>query len=80
MTEISNTHQIICITHLPQIAAYGKQNYKIEKASDRFRTYTTVKALNDHEKVKEIARLIGGIELTETALANAQELIDSGTK
>lgn len=80
MAEISNTHQIICITHLPQIAAYGKQNYKIEKASDRSRTYTTVKALNDHEKVKEIARLIGGIELTETALANAQELIDSGTK
>lgn len=80
MAEISNTNQIICITHLPQIAAYGKQNYKIEKSSDLLRTYTSVKALSDNEKIQEIARLIGGMKLTETALASARELIESSTK
>ncbi len=75
LQEIAQTHQIICITHLPQIAAYGAHNYKISKASDDTMTYTTVLPLSHEEKVQEIARLLGGSNITETTLKSAEELI-----
>ncbi len=75
MAELSATHQLICITHLPQIAAYGDANYKIEKCSDEFRTYTSVTSLDAKEKIAEIARLIGGMEVTDKTLATAEELV-----
>ena len=50
LREISENHQIICITHLPQIAAFGEHNYKIQKSSDDKMTYTTVSALSENEK------------------------------
>ena len=77
LSEIAETHQIICITHLPQIAAFGKHNYKISKSSDDSMTYTTVSQLSDDEKVQEIARLLGGANITETTLKSARELIES---
>ena len=77
LTEIAEKHQIICITHLPQIAAFGEHNYKIAKSSDADRTYTTIDALSDDEKTQEIARLLGGTNITETTLESARELIDA---
>ncbi|MBQ4595509.1 MAG: DNA repair protein RecN, partial [Firmicutes bacterium] len=65
LSEIAENHQIICITHLPQIAAYGQHNYKIEKHSDESMTYTTVTALSEDQKIDEIARLLGGTNITE---------------
>lgn len=79
LAEIAENHQIICITHLPQIAAFGRHNYKIEKSSDETMTYTTVAALSRHEKVQEIARLLGGVNITDTTLKSAQELIDASS-
>lgn len=75
--EIAENHQIICITHLPQIAAYGQHNYKIEKHSDDEMTYTTVTELSQDQKVDEIARLLGGSNITETTLASARELVEA---
>ncbi len=75
--EISQSHQIICITHLPQIAAFGTNNYRISKHSDDSMTYTTIEALDRNEKIAEIARLLGGENITETTLASAEELIDA---
>ena len=77
LSEIAENHQIICITHLPQIAAYGQHNYKIEKHSDESMTYTTVTALSEDQKIDEIARLLGGTNITETTLASARELVEA---
>lgn len=75
LKEISRSRQILCITHLPQIAACGDYNYRIHKESDDTSTYTRVEALNPEETVREIARLLGGATITETTLENARELI-----
>ena len=77
LREIARTHQIICITHLPQIAAFGEHNYKIEKQTDDSSTYTTITELVPEEKVQEIARLLGGATITETTFRSAEELIQS---
>ncbi len=77
MREISRNHQIICITHLPQIAAFGDHHYRIQKTSDETATYTSVVLLDEEETVVEIARLLGGETITETTLASARELLDA---
>ena len=77
LCEIAKRHQIICITHLPQIAAFGTSNYRIWKHSDEAMTYTSVDPLGPEEKVREIARLLGGENITPTTLASAQELIEA---
>ncbi|HML38700.1 MAG TPA: DNA repair protein RecN [Bacillota bacterium] len=75
LLDISKRHQIICITHLPQIAAFGDHHYKIDKTAADGATHTTVIPLEHSEKVNEIARLLGGINITETTLKSAEELI-----
>lgn len=76
LLDISNKHQIISITHLPQIAALGNHNYRIEKNSYGFTTTATVKHLSEHEKIEEIARLLSGDSITEVAVENAKALIN----
>ena len=71
---IASNQQIICITHLPQIAAMGDAHLLIEKATDNERTVTKVNNLERDGQVKEIARLLGGAKITEATLANADEL------
>lgn len=75
LKKISQKHQIICITHLPQIAAAGDNNYRIYKKSDDNSTHTFVEELEEDAAVREIARLIGGETITATTLAGAKELM-----
>ncbi|MGI6748271.1 MAG: DNA repair protein RecN [Anaerovoracaceae bacterium] len=75
LLDISKNHQIICITHLPQIAAFGDNHYKIEKENLNDSTITTVKPLSHDEKISEIARLLGGVNVTDTTIKSAEELI-----
>lgn len=75
LKKISQKHQIICITHLPQIAAAGDNNYRIYKKSDDNSTHTFVEELEEDAAVREIARLIGGETITATTLASAKELM-----
>ncbi|MGN0694435.1 MAG: DNA repair protein RecN [Lentihominibacter sp.] len=77
LQEISSGHQIICITHLPQIAACGSSNYRISKHTEGDMTFTTVDYLSHEEKISEIARLLGGENITETTMASAGELVAS---
>ena len=77
LREISQSHQIVCITHLPQIAAAGDHNYKIYKESDDASTFTHLEYLDDETKVMEIARLMGGATITDNTLASAKELIEN---
>ncbi len=74
MAFIAKTHQIICITHLPQIAAMADHHLLIEKNSEEQKTITTVTALDKEKSVSEIARLIGGVKITETTWIAAKEL------
>ena len=75
MCQIAQSHQIICITHLPQIAACRGHNFKIVKETRDDATFTNVIPLNSEEKAEEIARLLGGINITETTIQSAKELI-----
>jgi len=77
LMDLSINHQIICITHLPQIAAYGNTNYTIIKENIDNKSHTIVKRLNNVEKVNDIARLLGGMNITETTKSSAIELINT---
>ena len=77
LKEISKDHQIIGITHLPQIAAAGDHNYKIYKENDDSSTFTRVEPLDEESKIREIARLIGGATITENTLISARELVEN---
>ena len=76
LREISRSHQTICITHLPQIAAKGDHNFRIYKESDDSSTYTHIEALDPEAKIREIARLMGGSTITENTMRSARELIE----
>lgn len=71
---LGKSHQVISITHLPQIAAMADTHFKIEKTSDGNTTRTEIFRMQDQESVKEIARLLGSENVTEASLENAQEL------
>ena len=71
---ISRFHQIICITHLPQIAAMADDHYVIEKSAMEQRTITEIYHLSDDASVGEIARLLGGVEITDAVMQNAREM------
>lgn len=77
LKEISEQRQIICITHLPQIAARGDFNYRIYKETEGDETCTYIEPLNEEEKVMEIARLLGGSVITDATIKNARELINT---
>lgn len=75
ISEISKLRQVICVTHLTQLAVYGDNHLLIEKNVDDGRTYTTVKQLDFEGRKQEIARIIGGDSVTELTLENAEQLL-----
>ena len=77
MSYISANHQIICVTHSPQIASISKNHFLIEKKVINNNTYSIVNKLNEENKIYEIARLLSGMKITEKSLSNARDLIDS---
>ena len=77
LREVSRHHQVLCITHLPQIACCGDRHYRVVKRIAGERTNTTVGVLSDQERLEEIARMLGGVELTETAREHAREMLAS---
>lgn len=78
--DISNRSQVLCITHLPQVAAMADTHMLIEKQVSDNRTSTKVKELNHEEKIDEISRMMTGAELTETTKDHARELLDQAEK
>ncbi|WP_250277432.1 DNA repair protein RecN [[Clostridium] colinum] len=80
MSLLSKNNQIICITHLPQIAAMGDQHFLINKSSDDKNTKTSIERLKDDEIVNEIARMTGGATITDFTLASSNEMIQQAKK
>ena len=76
LREVSKGKQVICVTHLAQIAAFADNHLLIEKKTDDEETVTKVKKLEGEERVHELARIIGGDVITQSTLKSAQELID----
>ena len=72
--KLSMVKQVICITHLPQIAAMADQHFEIRKSASDGRTATSIRALDREAMVDELARLLGGAEITETVRQNAEEM------
>ena len=74
LNVIGRSHQVICITHLPQIAAMADCHYKIEKSVKEGRTITTVESLDEKAQTEELARLLGGAAITGAVRQNAAEM------
>ena len=75
LTQIADDRQIICITHLPQIASSADHHFLIKKEKGENRTFTKIYALNKKERVNEIARMIGGTTITDKTMAHAEEML-----
>lgn len=75
MAYIASSHQVICITHLPQIASMADYHLIIEKKIIEGRAVTTIRPLGEEDTVREIARLLGGVKITETVLGSAREML-----
>jgi DNA repair protein RecN (Recombination protein N) len=75
MLEIAEHHQLIVITHLPQIAAQGDSHYSVSKIENEGRTSVSVHKLTNDERIIDIAKLLGGEQVTPQAIANARELL-----
>ncbi len=75
INELARFHQLICVTHLPQIAAFADHHYKVSKTAHENATTVEISSLNLDEQISEIAHLLGGMNITEQALANASQLL-----
>lgn len=75
LKKLAQKHQVICITHLPQIASFAENHYKIYKVVEKGRTFTKLEELDWDSRVKEIARMMVGANITETSLKNAEEIL-----
>ncbi len=73
--KMAANHQVIAITHLPQMAGKGNYHYFVYKSNKKDKTHTSLKLLNETERIQEIARMLSGEELTEAAIGNAKTLI-----
>ena len=80
MCKIAQNHQVLCVTHLPQIAALGDAHFRVEKQSDGERTETRVLRLDEKGRVRELSRLVGGAEDSESSLSHAAHMLDDAAK
>jgi len=75
LKELGQLHQVLCVTHLAQVAAQGHQHWKVEKNSIHGITTSSITSLNRNDRVEEIARMLGGTEITDTTKRHARELL-----
>jgi len=80
LRALGRGRQVLCITHLPQIAAQGQQHLRVAKATERGQTFTTLIALAGPDKVQEVARLLSGVTVTANTLASAEEMVNRGNR
>jgi DNA repair protein RecN (Recombination protein N) len=75
LREIATRHQVLCVTHLPQVASQGTGHFRIAKATDGRTSRTLVRLLDAEQRVEELSRMLGGLEITATTRAHAEEMI-----
>lgn len=79
LKALSAHHQVICITHLPQIASFGGRHLRVSKQVADGRTSTLVEKIDERQKIEEIGRMLGGVDVTETAKDHAREMLAAAT-
>ena len=77
LRKLSEKCQVICVTHLPQVACHGTHHFSVEKSTVDQKTETKMTALSPQQRVKALAKLLGGSKITDAVLANAQEMLDT---
>ncbi|RMF47523.1 MAG: DNA repair protein RecN [Deltaproteobacteria bacterium] len=77
LKKVAQGLQVLCITHLPQVAAYGDTHFRVEKMVDSGRTFTAMVELNADTRVREMARMLGGDQVTDRTLDHAREMIEA---
>ena len=77
LKQVAARQQVLSVTHLPQIAALADAHYVVEKEVEQGRTFTRVKQLSERDRIAEIARMLGGIKITDQARRHAEELVRS---
>ena len=80
LKELSKDHQVICVTHLPQIACFADTHYSVRKEVKGGRTITRVDPLEKEGVIDEIARMLGGLKMTEKTRAHAKEMIENARR
>lgn len=75
LQELSDGRQVFCVTHLPQVASFGHHHFAVAKAKSENHTETQIKKLSQEERVQEIARMLGGVKLTEATFNHAREML-----
>ncbi len=75
LKEVAEHHQVVCITHLPQIASFGGSHYLVAKSVSGARTNSRVRRLSESERIEEVARMLGGVDVTEKASEHAREML-----
>ena len=75
LKKLGNSHQVMCVTHLPQVAAQGDQQWRVQKIIENQQTLSDIKVLSRQDRVQEIARMLGGLSITDTTLRHARELL-----
>ena len=80
LAQVSRRKQVLCVTHLPQLAAMADTHFSVEKGEREGRTYTRVLRLDRERRKEELARLTGGQRLTSALLAGAEELLDAASE
>ncbi len=76
LQELGARHQVLCVTHLPQVAACGNHHLKVEKTTEQGQTFSSIHPLTQDERVDEIARMLGGLEITPTTREHAREMLE----
>ncbi|MCK5914427.1 MAG: DNA repair protein RecN, partial [Desulfuromusa sp.] len=77
ISRLGKALQVLCVTHLPQVAAFADQHYRVVKEENNGRTTTKLNLLDDSARVAEMARMLGGSQVGEQTLVHARELIES---
>ena len=77
LKELGDKHQVLCVTHLPQVAACGEQHFQVSKTQSDQTTQSKIEALTPERRIEEIARMLGGIKITDTTRQHAKELLES---
>jgi DNA repair protein RecN (Recombination protein N) len=75
LKRLAEREQVICITHLPQIACYGDYHYKVQKQAEAEKTLTRISLLSPEDRVEELSRMLGGISISEKTRAHAREML-----
>ena len=75
LKQLGKRHQVMCVTHLPQVAAQANAQWQVSKAAHAGKTLSSIRVLNEAERIEEIARMLGGVKITETTRKHAAELL-----